>query len=52
MEQKPNHILVPVNVANATLEYLKKKPYEEVVQLIQALTQCPLATTVPAEKKP
>jgi hypothetical protein len=42
----PQHILLPVPVAQALLKYLEQRPFIEVNQLVAALTQAPAAQVV------
>lgn len=44
-------ILVRTDLAQALVDYLKRRPYDEVSQLIQSLVACPSAKVV-EEKQP
>ena len=45
----PKQLLIPSSLAQRLLDYLKRRPYEDVAELVAELLRAPVAEVVPPE---
>lgn len=52
MNPKPTHLLIPVDFAQAVVNYLQTKPFQEVAAMIQVFASLPKAPTAEDAEPP